>query len=29
VQNGTIDGVKYECVLKVLGVAFKVNNLPE
>lgn len=29
VQNGTIDGVKYECVLKVLGIAFKVSNLPE
>ena len=27
-QNGVIDGAKYECTLNVLGVAFKVKNLP-
>lgn len=29
VQNGTIDRIKYECVLKNLGIVFKVNNLPD
>lgn len=28
-QNGIIDGTKYECTLNVLGIAFKVNNLPD
>ena len=29
VQNGVVDNIKYECVLKNLGIVFKVNNLPE